>query len=195
MWYFYSSRKNIQSKNFFFTENINYSESGPFKTTFPPINYLFEVFLIYADVNRNLGSSLCEICFQIQQTLYATSNEILIRLTICCRPFLKLEPAFRRCSSKEVSWKFHDICNFIKKRLQHIRFPVNIVKFWRTLFYRTPLVAASVWLQLRIWGFKMDQAPGRWKSVARSENCSRLTNPGLICCLRFMLQMLIKLSV
>ena len=93
-----------QKKNIF-TENINYSESGPFKTTFPPINYLFEVFLIYADVNRNLGSSLCEICFQIQQALYATSNEILIRLTICCRPFLKLEPAFRRCSLKEVFLK------------------------------------------------------------------------------------------
>ena len=35
--------------------------------------------------------------------------------------------------------------NFIKKRLQHRRFPLNISKFLRTpFFYRTHLVAASV---------------------------------------------------
>ena len=33
--------------------------------------------------------------------------------------------------------------NFIKKRLQHRRFPLNIAKFLRKTFYRTPLVAAS----------------------------------------------------
>ena len=32
---------------------------------------------------------------------------------------------------------------FIKKRLQHRRFPVNIAKFLRIAFYRTPPVAAS----------------------------------------------------
>ena len=33
--------------------------------------------------------------------------------------------------------------NFIKKKLQHRCFPVNIAKFLRTAFYRTPTVAAS----------------------------------------------------
>ena len=33
---------------------------------------------------------------------------------------------------------------FIKKRLQHRCFPVNIVNFLRNLIYRTPQVAASV---------------------------------------------------
>ena len=33
--------------------------------------------------------------------------------------------------------------NFIKKRLQHRYFPVNIGNFLRIAFYRTPLVAAS----------------------------------------------------
>ena len=35
-------------------------------------------------------------------------------------------------------------CNFIEKRLQHLCFPVNIAKFSRTFFYRTPLMAAFV---------------------------------------------------
>ena len=34
-------------------------------------------------------------------------------------------------------------CNFIKKRIQHRCFPVNIAKFLRTVFFRIPLVAAS----------------------------------------------------
>ena len=33
-------------------------------------------------------------------------------------------------------------CKFIKNRLQHRRFPVNIAKFLRTISYRTPLVTA-----------------------------------------------------
>ena len=34
-------------------------------------------------------------------------------------------------------------CNFIKKRLQHICFPVKFAKCLRTTFYRTPPVTAS----------------------------------------------------
>ena len=33
--------------------------------------------------------------------------------------------------------------NLIKKRIQHMCFPVNIEKFSRTVFHRTPPVAAS----------------------------------------------------
>ena len=36
------------------------------------------------------------------------------------------------------------VCNFINKKLQHRCFAVNIAKFLRTIFYRTPLVIASV---------------------------------------------------
>ena len=35
-------------------------------------------------------------------------------------------------------------CNLTKKILQASRFPVNIAKILRTVFYSTPLVAASV---------------------------------------------------
>ena len=37
-----------------------------------------------------------------------------------------------------------NVCNAIKKRLQHRCFPVNITKFLRTAFYRTSLLVASV---------------------------------------------------
>ena len=52
------------------------------------------------------------------------------------------EAVVRSCSVKfqmflKISQDSH------KKRLQHRCFPVNIVKFLRTVFYRTPLVAAS----------------------------------------------------
>ena len=36
------------------------------------------------------------------------------------------------------------VCNFIKKRLQHSCCPVNVAKFLRTAFYKTPLMAAPV---------------------------------------------------
>ena len=62
-----------------------------------------------------------------------------------------------RCSSKffKFHWKipalealFNNVaglkgCNFIKKKLQHRCFPVKFAKLFRTLFYRTLLVAAS----------------------------------------------------
>ena len=37
-------------------------------------------------------------------------------------------------------------CNFIKKRLQHRYFPVNIAKFFRTVFLRT--LAAAVFFSV-----------------------------------------------
>ena len=37
----------------------------------------------------------------------------------------------------------------LKKKLRHRCFPVNFVKFRRTLFYRTPLVAASICTHFR----------------------------------------------
>ena len=39
-------------------------------------------------------------------------------------------------------------CNFLKDRLRHRYFPVNISKFLRTTFYRTPLVAAFGYLMM-----------------------------------------------
>ena len=48
---------------------------------------------------------------------------------------IKCSPSFRNIQPKP--------CNFIKKRLQHICFPVNIANILRVVFYRSPLVAAS----------------------------------------------------
>ena len=69
--------------------------------------------------------------------------------------------AVRRCSFKESFLKISQYskestcagvffneaaglqaCNFIKKRLQHTYFPVNIAKFLKTPFLQTPSVAA-----------------------------------------------------
>ena len=48
-----------------------------------------------------------------------------------------LEPLFNKAAGLKA-------CNFVKKRLQHSCFPVNIAKFLRiNFFYRTSLVAAS----------------------------------------------------
>ena len=52
------------------------------------------------------------------------------------RKTLLLEPLFNKVASLQA-------CNFIKKRLQHRCFPMNITKFFGKAFYRTPLVAAS----------------------------------------------------
>ena len=38
-------------------------------------------------------------------------------------------------------------CNFIKKRLRHRYFPVNIAKSLRTASYRASLVAASLYIK------------------------------------------------
>ena len=44
-------------------------------------------------------------------------------------------------------------CIFVKKRLQHKYFPVNIAKFLRAaFFYRTPLVAAFANMRLEVTG-------------------------------------------
>ena len=61
------------------------------------------------------------------------------------------EAAIRICSLKWVllEFLFNEVaglktCSFIKKRLQHRCFPVNIAKCLKTVFYRTPLMAASI---------------------------------------------------
>ena len=74
----------------------------------------------------------------------------------------------RRCSVKKgVFCKFHkktlvldplfdkvaafQACNFIKKRLQHMCFPVKFVKFSRTSIWRTSANAASIDISLWKW--------------------------------------------
>ena len=61
--------------------------------------------------------------------------------------FLKLSQRENTCVA--VSFSNEDavitVGNFLKKRLQHMRFPVNISKFLRTdFFYRIPPVAVVV---------------------------------------------------
>ena len=60
--------------------------------------------------------------------------------------FDRREAVIRSCSSKiGVFFKFHlKACNFIKKRLQHKCFPVNIANFLKTAFLnRISPVSAS----------------------------------------------------
>ena len=64
------------------------------------------------------------------------------------------------CSSKEMFLKILQIsqengcivvCDFIKIRLQHWRFPVKFAKFLKNLFYRTsPMAASGLRVRLRI---------------------------------------------
>ena len=57
------------------------------------------------------------------------------------RKFHRKTPVLKSLFNKVAALK---ACNFIKKRLQHKCFPVNIAKFFKnSLFYRKPLVAAS----------------------------------------------------
>ena len=50
------------------------------------------------------------------------------------------EPFFNKVADLKV-------CNFIKKRLQHRCFPVNIVKFFKNSFFnKTPPMASSYWI-------------------------------------------------
>ena len=45
-------------------------------------------------------------------------------------------------------------CNFINKRLQHRRFPINNVKFLKATFYiRSPLETVSVFWTIKILNF------------------------------------------
>ena len=82
---------------------------------------------------------------------------LLLPLTV---NFEQTEPAVRRCFQNGVLKNFAiftrkymwfkvalQVCNFIRKSLQHSCFPVKIVKFLRIVFYTTPPVAAS-WTQL-----------------------------------------------
>ena len=55
---------------------------------------------------------------------------------------------FAILTGKHLCWK---ACHFIKKRLQHKCFTVNITKFKNNFFYRTPLVAASERTLLRMY--------------------------------------------
>ena len=86
---------------------------------------------------------------------------------------LNLKAVVRRCSQMffrmgvltnfviftgtHLCWSFF-LIKFIKKKLQHRCFPVKFVKFWRTIFKRTPLVVASVnlWMNLQIIAFDGD---------------------------------------
>ena len=60
-----------------------------------------------------------------------------------------------------IFWKFmfyyRSIClrlaTLLKKRLWHRYFPVNFANFLRTIFYRTPLVAASAYSFHESWPF------------------------------------------
>ena len=67
-----------------------------------------------------------------------------------------LSKSFQIFTRKHMCWSLFQIkrdlaaCNFIKKRLQHRRFHVNIGKFPKNLFWRTSLYACF-WRDFRKW--------------------------------------------
>ena len=64
-------------------------------------------------------------------------------------------------------------CDFIKTRLQHRCFPVNIAKFLRTpFFYWTPSVAASVVCKMIYWFLCATNVVFKWVNPF---------NPGMLC--------------
>ena len=65
------------------------------------------------------------------------ARRVFKNLTIFTDKKPVLEPPFNKVGGLKA-------CRFIKKRLEHRCFPVNIAKFQGQFFYRTPLVAASV---------------------------------------------------
>ena len=71
-------------------------------------------------------------------------------------------------------------CNFTKKRLQHRRFPVNIEKFLRTAFHRTPSVAASINILYCVIAFRLKQTSWtrRWpyRNIYRPKKLSYYCN-------------------
>ena len=58
--------------------------------------------------------------------------------------FLKISQNSQGDTCAEVSFSLKLPAILLKKRIQHRCFPVNFVKFIRTLFYRIPTAAASV---------------------------------------------------
>ena len=72
---------------------------------------------------------------------------------------------------------YRRVCIFNKNRLQHRRFPVNIAKYFNTIFYRTHLVVASescndsVYMNVRK---VFDSFRSIVRNLARKKNCSNL---------------------
>ena len=87
------------------------------------------------------------------QTAYSFSRSSHRRCSIK-KAVLKNFATFTR---KHLRWSlFLKTCNFIKKETWTQVFPVNIAKFLRTLFCRTPPVAVSVFLYHLNWVLSLD---------------------------------------
>ena len=97
---------------------------------------------------------------EINYTCRRIKQKTMNRWLTSNRIFFFQKRSHRRCSikkavlknfaiftGKHLHWSlFLKACNFIKKETRTQVFPVNIAKFLRTLFCRTPPVAASVFL-------------------------------------------------
>ena len=81
------------------------------------------------------------ICQYMRSILRSSRREVL-----CEKGVLENITKF---TGKHLCQKTLEACNFIKKETLAQVFPVNFVKFLRTPFYRTPLVAASAFFQQR----------------------------------------------
>ena len=75
---------------------------------------------------------------------YLAHNSIRIFLytslySLICRFFLTLYISIFQTEAVHAFWTGQQVCNFIKKKLQHRRFPLNIAKILITAFFTEPL--------------------------------------------------------
>ena len=99
----------------------------------------------YVKIDAYLLQLLCNMTSDVKFlhvfflfTLLFKSFILRSKTTLTVLILIFLEAVVQRCSSNQV---FLKTCNFIKKRLRHRCFPVNLQN---TLFHRTSLVAAFV---------------------------------------------------
>ena len=94
---------------------------------------------------------------RIARGFFNLSSDIRVIPLDFTQPFDRVWHAnpFRKLKSCQIFYRVFglQVCNFIKMRLPHRRFPVTFAKFLRTsFFYRTPPVAASDCVGLVIYG-------------------------------------------
>ena len=79
------------------------------------------------------------LCFKKKYLLCTLSRSLLVQTRHCrsslSQMFFKIDVLkdFANFTGKHQCWSF--ACNFIKKRLQHRRFPVKFANFLRTSFF------------------------------------------------------------
>ena len=111
-------------------------------------HFVTYIFLVY-NFNHSLKNKYKSHHYRKKTKLKKRKKQlVMISIGLKKNKFLSAEAIVRRCS--KIFYKIHrktsvlepvfnKVVDPIKKRLQHLRFPMNFVKFLRVPFYRTPL--------------------------------------------------------